>query len=166
MTTPLIEFRDVTKCFGNRTVLEGVNLKIYEGEITTIIGLSGAGKSVLLKHIIGLLKPDRGTIFFRGKPIAHMQKQEIKEFFSKMSYMFQGNALFDSLTVYENIALPLVETTNLKKDKIHRRVMARVKQTELTEAIHKYPSELSGGMQKRAALARALVTDPQIVLFD
>ena len=166
MTTPLIEFRDVTKCFGNRTVLEGVNLKIYEGEITTIIGLSGAGKSVLLKHIIGLLKPDRGTIFFRGKPIAHMQKQEIKEFFSKMSYMFQGNALFDSLTVYENIALPLVETTNLKKDKIHRRVMARVKQTELTESIHKYPSELSGGMQKRVALARALVTDPQIVLFD
>ena len=166
MTTPLIEFRDVKKCFGEHNVLDGVNLKIYEGEVTTIIGLSGAGKSVLLKHIIGLLTPDEGTILYRGKPVSEMTKQEIKDALSQMSYMFQGNALFDSLTVYENIALPLVETANLKKEEIHQRVMARVEQTELTEAIDKYPSQLSGGMQKRAALARALVTDPKIVLFD
>jgi phospholipid/cholesterol/gamma-HCH transport system ATP-binding protein len=166
MAIPLIEFKDVTKRFGERTVLERVNLQIYEGEVTTIIGLSGAGKSLILKHIIGLIKPDEGTILFRGKSIASMKRSEIAASFGQMSYMFQGNALFDSLTVYDNIALPLEETTNLKKVEIDRRVMARIEQTELTEAAHRYPSELSGGMQKRAALARALVTDPQIVLFD
>jgi len=166
MDTPLIEFKNVTKRFGEKTVLERVNLQIYEGQITTIIGLSGSGKSVMLKHIIGLIQPDEGAILFRGKPLADMKKAEIEASFSTISYMFQGNALFDSLTVYENIALPLKETTNLKKAEIDRRVMARIEQTELTEAVNKYPSELSGGMQKRAALARALITDPQIVLFD
>ena len=107
MDTPLIEFKDVTKRFGAKTVLEGVNLKIYEGQVTTIIGLSGGGKSVLLKHIIGLLKPDEGTILFRGKPFAEMKKRERNASFGRMSYMFQDNALFDSMTVYENIALPL-----------------------------------------------------------
>jgi phospholipid/cholesterol/gamma-HCH transport system ATP-binding protein len=165
-TTPLIEFKNISKSFGSHTVLNKVNLKIYEGQVTTIIGLSGSGKSVLLKHIIGLLQPDEGTILFRGKPINEMKKSEISESLHQISYMFQGNALFDSLTVYDNIALPLRETTNLKKAEINRRVMARVDQTELTEAVHRYPSELSGGMQKRAALARALITDPQIVLFD
>ena len=166
MDTPLIEFKDVTKRFGPRTVLDRVNLQIYEGQVTTIIGLSGAGKSLLLKQIIGLIKPDEGAILFRGQPIAGMQKSEIAASFAQMSYMFQGNALFDSLTVYDNIALPLRETTHLQKAEIDRRVMARMEQTELTEAAHRYPSELSGGMQKRAALARALITDPQIVLFD
>ena len=166
METPLIEFQNVTKRFDGKTVLDNVNLQIYEGQVTTIIGLSGSGKSVMLKHIIGLIEPDEGTILFRGKPITGVKKSETDETYARISYMFQGNALFDSLTVYDNIALPLRETTSLKKPEIHRRVMARVKQTELTEAIHKYPSELSGGMQKRAALARALVTDPHIVLFD
>ncbi|OGP89380.1 MAG: hypothetical protein A2031_09490 [Deltaproteobacteria bacterium RBG_19FT_COMBO_43_11] len=166
MNTPLIEFQNVTKRFGEQLVLDAVNLKIYEGEVTTIIGLSGAGKSVLLKHIIGLIKPDEGAIFFRGKPVSKMKRKEINEALAQMSYMFQGNALFDSLTVYDNIALPLLETTNLKKAEIDRRVMARIEQTELTEAVKRFPSELSGGMQKRAALARALITDPRIVLFD
>ncbi len=166
MDIPLIEFKNVTKRFGTKTVLQRVNLQIYEGQITTIIGLSGSGKSVMLKHIIGLIQPDEGAIYFRGKPIAEMKKTEIAAAFAQISYMFQGNALFDSLTVYDNIALPLRETTNLKKAEIDRRVMNRIEQTELSEAIYKYPSELSGGMQKRAALARALITDPQIVLFD
>ena len=166
MNTPLIEFKNITKSFGSQTVLQNVNLQIYEGQVTTIIGLSGSGKSVLLKHIIGLLKPDEGTILFHGKPLTEMKKSEIAALLARISYMFQGNALFDSLTVYDNIALPLRETTNLKKAEIHRRVMARIEQTELIEASHKYPSELSGGMQKRVALARALITDPQIVLFD
>lgn len=166
MESPLIEFRDVTKRFGARSVLERVNLQIYEGQVTTIIGLSGSGKSVLLKHIIGLLKPDEGTILFRGKPLSGMKKNESAASLAQISYMFQDNALFDSMTVYENIALPLRETTSLSKAKINSRVMARIEQTELEDAAHKYPSELSGGMQKRAALARALVTDPQIVLFD
>jgi phospholipid/cholesterol/gamma-HCH transport system ATP-binding protein len=166
MDAPLIEFKDVTKRFGTRTVLERVNLQIYEGQVTTIIGLSGGGKSVLLKHIIGLLKPDEGTILFRGNPIADMKKSEMAAFLARMSYMFQDNALFDSMTVRDNIALPLRETTNLTKAEINEMVMARIGQMELTDAARKYPSELSGGMQKRVALARALVTDPQIVLFD
>jgi phospholipid/cholesterol/gamma-HCH transport system ATP-binding protein len=166
MNDPLIEFKDVTKRFGARTVLDRINLKIYEGQVTTIIGLSGSGKSVLLKHIIGLLKPDEGTMFFQGKPLVDMNRSESAASFAQISYMFQDNALFDSMTVYDNIALPLRETTHLGKGEIDKRVMARIEQTELEEAIHKYPSELSGGMQKRAALARALVTDPRIVLFD
>ncbi len=166
METPLIEFKDVTKRFGTRGVLERVNLQIYEGQVTTIIGLSGSGKSVLLKHIIGLLEPDEGTILFKGKPLSEMKKSESAANLAQISYMFQDNALFDSLTVYENIALPLRETTNLSKSKIDSRVMARIEQTELEDAAQKYPSEISGGMQKRAALARALVTDPRIVLFD
>lgn len=166
MAIPLIEFKNVIKRFGTKTVLDRVNLQIYEGEVTTIIGLSGSGKSVLLKQMIGLMKPEEGTILFRGKPLAEMKKKEIIASFAQMSYMFQDNALFDSMTVYENVALPLVETTNLGKAEIDRRVLARIEQTELGDAVHKYPSELSGGMQKRVALARALITDPRIVLFD
>jgi phospholipid/cholesterol/gamma-HCH transport system ATP-binding protein len=166
MDTPLIEFKEVSKRFGPRTVLEKVNLQIYEGQVTTIIGLSGAGKTVLLKHIIGLLKPDEGEILFRGRQLSRMKKHEITANFAQMSYMFQDNALFDSLTVYDNIALPLRETTKLTEVEIERRVMSRIEQSALKDAANKYPAELSGGMQKRVALARALVTDPQIVLFD
>jgi phospholipid/cholesterol/gamma-HCH transport system ATP-binding protein len=163
---PLIEFKDVTKRFGDRTILSGVNLKIYDGEVTTIIGKSGTGKSVLLKHIIGLLRPDEGSILFRGKPIRKMAKAEWNAYLGQISYMFQNNALFDSMTVFENVAMPVRQTTKWSKKEIDEKVIARIKQTELTEVVDKYPSELSGGMQKRVALARALVTDPSIVLFD
>lgn len=166
METPLIEFRGVTKRFNEKTVLDGAELKIYENQITTIIGKSGTGKSVLLKHIIGLLLPDEGGILFRGKPVNEMSKKEWDECRIQISYMFQNNALFDSMTVFENIALPLRQTTNLKKKEIEKKVMSRIEQMELTDATRKYPAELSGGMQKRVALARALVTDPAIVLFD
>ncbi len=163
---PLIEFREVTKSFGTRTILKRVNLRIYEGEVTTIIGLSGTGKSVTLKHIIGLLKPDSGEILYQGKPINTMSKSEWNGYINRISYMFQNNALFDSMSVFDNVALPLRRTTKLGKAEIREKVMARIEQTELTEVAHKFPSELSGGMQKRTALARALVTDPEIVLFD
>jgi phospholipid/cholesterol/gamma-HCH transport system ATP-binding protein len=164
--TPLIEFRNVTKRFGDKTVLDGVDLKIYENQITTIIGKSGTGKSVLLKHIIGLLTPDEGTILYQGKPLHAMRRSEREEYRGRVAYLFQNNALLDSMTVFENVALPLRQTTNLGKKEIEKRVKKRIEDLELTDALDKYPSELSGGMQKRVALARALVTDPTIVLFD
>jgi phospholipid/cholesterol/gamma-HCH transport system ATP-binding protein len=165
-TIPLIEFRNITKRFGEKTVLDKVNVKIYENQITTIIGKSGTGKSVLLKHIIGLLKPDEGAILFEGRPIDKMKKREWEKYRSKIAYLFQNNALLDSMTVFDNVAFPLRQTTNLHKKEIEKRVLKRIEDLELTEAVNKYPSELSGGMQKRVALARALVTDPKIVLFD
>ena len=163
---PLIEFVDVTKSFDGRTILDRVSFKIFEGEVSTLIGLSGSGKSVTLKHIVGLLKPDSGRILYRGTPIDRMSKKEWNATLARFSYMFQNNALFDSMTVFDNIALPLRRTTSMKNKEIANKVMARIEQTELTDVARKYPAELSGGMQKRTALARALVTEPQIVLFD
>jgi phospholipid/cholesterol/gamma-HCH transport system ATP-binding protein len=163
---PLIEFKGVSKTFGDRNILNRIDLSVYEGEVTTLIGLSGTGKSVTLKHIIGMLKPDEGQILYRGKSIDQMSKKEWNDYIGQISYMFQNNALFDSMTVFDNVAMPLKYTTKLKKKEIEARAMARIEQTELTEVADKYPSEISGGMQKRAALARALVTDPNIVLFD
>ncbi len=166
MGEALIEFRNVTKRFGNRTILDRVNLEVHDGQVATIIGKSGTGKSVLLKHMIGLLSPTEGNILFRGKLIDEMNRKELDELKSQFSYCFQNNALFDSLTVFENIALPLQETARMSKREINSKVMERIDQLELSEVPHKYPSELSGGMQKRVALARALITDPKIVLFD
>jgi phospholipid/cholesterol/gamma-HCH transport system ATP-binding protein len=163
---PLIEFKGVTKRFGDYPVLDGVDLRIYEGHISTIIGKSGTGKSVLLKHIIGLLKPDEGAIFFKGKDVTGPGKASWDEYRRHISYLFQNNALFDSMTVYENVALPLVQTTDMGVEEVRNKVMRSIEQTELADSAEKYPSELSGGMQKRVALARALVTDPRIVLFD
>ncbi|RKX58199.1 MAG: diguanylate cyclase [Thermodesulfobacteriota bacterium] len=166
MTAPLIELKNVTKRFGEKTVLDRVNLTILEGDITTIIGKSGEGKSVLLKHIIGLLKPDEGEILFNGKQLKGLTRKEQKSFKQQISYMFQNNALFDSLTVFENIALPLREKTRLDEDAIKSKVLAQIDRMELTEVTDKYPSQISGGMQKRVALARALVSEPKIILFD
>ncbi|NIS70661.1 MAG: ATP-binding cassette domain-containing protein [Proteobacteria bacterium] len=166
MENTLIEFQNVTKRFGNRVILDKVNFEIYDGHVTTIMGKSGTGKSVLLKHIIGLLSPTDGRILFRGKPLDEMSRRELDEFRNQFSYCFQHNALFDSLTVFENVALPLQYTTNMDKKEIERKVLEKVDQLELSEVPYKYPSELSGGMQKRVALARALITDPRIVLFD
>jgi phospholipid/cholesterol/gamma-HCH transport system ATP-binding protein len=166
MSAPLIEFQHVVKRFGERTILDDVNLQLFEGEVSTIIGKSGTGKSVLLKHIIGLLKPDEGKILYKGKDIGSMSKAEWNDYTGRISYMFQNNALFDSLTVFENVALPLRQGTRLNKQEIEKRVRSRIELSELTEVMDKYPSEISGGMQKRVALSRALVTYPNIVLFD
>jgi phospholipid/cholesterol/gamma-HCH transport system ATP-binding protein len=166
MREPLIQFKNIQKRFGENEVLKGADLSIYKGEITTIIGKSGVGKSVLLKHIIGLVEQDAGAIFFEGRPVSEMKKTERKNLKRKCSYMFQGTALFDSLTVYENIALPLAETTPLSKSEIEKRVKDKMNQLDLVGIDEKFPSQLSGGMKKRVALARALVTDPEIILFD
>jgi phospholipid/cholesterol/gamma-HCH transport system ATP-binding protein len=166
MDQPLIQFKDAVKRFGANTVLDGVNLNIYKGEITSIIGKSGTGKSVLLKHIIGLYRPDSGQVLFDGKPLSKMKSSARKTLKQKFSYMFQDTALFDFLTVFENIALPLREKTSLPDGEIQRRVRDKMYQLDLHDIDLKFPSQLSGGMKKRVALARALVTNPEIVLFD
>jgi len=166
MAAPLIQLKNVTKRFGDRTILDKVNISIHEGETTTIIGKSGVGKSVTLKHIIGLLEPDEGEILFGDRRLNQMSRRERKAIKRQFSYMFQNNALFDSMTVFENIALPLVEKSSFSKEEIERRVLLKIDQLELSEVIHKYPTQISGGMQKRVALARALIIQPKIVLFD
>ena len=166
MTHPLIEFRDVHKTLGTTYVLRGTNLQIPKGEITTIIGKSGTGKSVFFKHVIGLLSPDRGDIICDGKPMSAMTRAELYAWRGKFSYMFQNMALFDSMTIFDNVALPLAQGTNLPKAEIRKRAHERLRQLDMEGIDHKYPSELSGGMQKRVAMARALVTDPEIILFD
>lgn len=166
MTTALLELNNVQKAFGPNQVLAGVNLTIPKGKVTTIIGKSGTGKSVLLKHIIGLITPDVGTIAYQGKSLAVMKRSEKKEMKRKFSYMFQGTALFDSMTIYENIALPLKERRTFQKTEIETRVREKLSQLDLEGVDNHYPSQISGGMKKRVALARALITDPEIVLFD
>ncbi len=146
--------------------MHNTNLSIYKGEVTTIIGKSGVGKSVLLKHIIGLMEPDSGEILFNGRRIAEMDKKERRRLKKKFSYMFQGTALFDYMTVLDNIALPLRETTSMRESEILDRAHNMLRQLDLNEIDDKYPSQLSGGMKKRVAMARALVTEPEIVLFD
>ena len=163
---PLIQLQDVVKTLGVNRVLDGVNLSIHRGEITAIIGKSGSGKSVLLKHIIGLLEPDGGAILFDGRRRSSLNPQEKKALRQKFSYVFQDTALFDFLTVLENVALPLTERKDAVRTEIQRRVRDKLNQLDLHDVDHKYPSQLSGGMKKRVALARALVTEPEIVLFD
>ena len=139
MNSPIIEFKNVTKRFDNRTILDRINLRIYEGDVTTIIGKSGEGKSVLLKHIIGLLKPDEGSVLIRGRPIEKMKRREWNAYLGQISYMFQNNALFDSKTIYQNVAMPLRKFPRLTKSQIREKVMARLEQTELTEVAHNKP---------------------------
>lgn len=166
MDEPLIRLHNLSKSFGTNQVLNKVNLSIFKGEITAIIGKSGVGKSVLLKHIIGLISYDSGEVLFEGKSIKEMSREERVRLKDRFSYMFQGNALFDSLSVFDNVGLPLKEKTRMKKKKIRNKVEELLEKLDLKNIGNKYPSELSGGMQKRVALARALVTDPEIVLFD
>jgi phospholipid/cholesterol/gamma-HCH transport system ATP-binding protein len=164
--TPLIQLRNISKAFGGREILRGATLDINRNEITAIIGKSGGGKSVLVKHIIGLITADSGEIIFDGIPYSTMKRKDFSAIKSRCSYMFQNNALFDSMTVYENIALPLREKFKLSANEIEKKVRARIEQLELGEVAEMYPKQISGGMQKRVALARALVTEPEIIFFD
>jgi phospholipid/cholesterol/gamma-HCH transport system ATP-binding protein len=165
-TTPLIQLQNISKAFGDRTILKDASLDIRRNEITAIIGKSGVGKSVLVKHIIGLIEPDSGEIIFDGQPYSGMSRKDFSAVRKRCSYMFQNNALFDSLTVFENIALPLREKFTLRKKDIEDKVQARIVQLELTEVAQMFPKQISGGMQKRVALARALITEPEIIFFD
>lgn len=162
----MIEVRELEKSFGSQRVLEGVNLTIFDKELMAIIGKSGGGKSVLLKHLIGLLKPDKGSILIDGVDITRLSGKELDKIRERLGVVFQGGALFDSMTVYENVAFPLKEKTRADKDEIHAKVMQALEDVGLWGMEKKYPAEISGGMRKRVALARALITEPEIVFFD
>jgi phospholipid/cholesterol/gamma-HCH transport system ATP-binding protein len=162
----MIKLVDVHKSFRKQKVLDGINLEIEDGKTTMIIGRSGGGKSVLLKHIIGLLKPDSGQIMVDGVDIAKLNDRELNEVRKKFGMLFQEAALFDSMTVGDNVAFPLREHTPMTEKEITETVENRLKAVGLTGVSHKMPSELSGGMRKRVGLARAIAMLPQIVLFD
>lgn len=162
----MIEIREVYKSFDGNEVLKGVNLSIRKGEVVALIGGSGEGKSVLLKHIAGLMRPDRGRVVVDGKDLEGLKGRALIELRSRLGFLFQGGALFDSLTVFENVAFPLKEKTRLSDDLIRERVLKELENVGLSGAEYKYPSQISGGMVKRAALARALVSEPEIMLFD
>jgi len=161
-----IRLIDIHKSFGNQKVLDGINLEIETGKTTVIIGKSGGGKSVLLKHIIGLLKPDKGEIWFDNVEITKLKERELNDVRRKFGMLFQEAALFDSMDVFDNVAFPLRERTRMTETEIKGVVEERLKQVGLVDFLNKLPSELSGGMRKRVGLARALVLDPGTILFD
>lgn len=162
----MIELKDLKKRFGKNEVLKGVNLEIEEGKTTVIIGASGCGKSVLLKHIVGLLKPDHGTILIDGEDITKMTEKEIYAIRKKFGFLFQSAALFDSMTVGENVGIALRENTNTAPKEIDRIVSQKLGLVNLPGTENLMPAELSGGMRKRVGLARALATNPQYILYD
>lgn len=162
----MIQLLDIHKSFGKQKVLDGLNFEIEDGKTTVIIGRSGGGKSVLLKHIIGLLRPDSGRVFIDGTEITGLNDKELNEIRKRFGMLFQEGALFDSMNVAENVAFPLREQTKMKDKEIMQVVAERLKAVGLPGVEKKMPSELSGGMRKRVGLARALALLPQIVLFD
>ncbi len=163
----MIEIKQLFKNFGSKKVLQGVNLNIEKGETLVIIGRSGCGKSVLIKHIVGLLQPDSGYVKVEGKNVSELAAKELYELRKNFGFLFQGAALFDSMTVEENVSLPLVESKNgFAKNKILEIVEDKLALVGLEGILNLKPSELSGGMKKRVALARALVTDPSYILYD
>ncbi len=161
-----IEFIDVHKAFGSNRVLRGLNLGIPEGQVSMILGPSGTGKSVCIKHIVGLLYPDQGDVIVAGQSIPALADDDLFELRKKFGVLFQDGALFGSLNLYDNVAFPLRQHTEKGEDEISEIVTRRLREVGLGEANEKMPNELSGGMRKRAGFARALVLDPEIVLFD
>jgi phospholipid/cholesterol/gamma-HCH transport system ATP-binding protein len=161
-----IEFSDVYKSFGRNRVLRGVNMGLPEGMVSMIIGPSGTGKSVCIKHMVGLLYPDRGDIRVHGESVPNMPDDQLFEMRKKFGLLFQDGALFGSMNLYDNVAFPLRQHTEKGEDEIEHIVMRRLTEVGLGAAREKMPNELSGGMRKRAGFARALVLEPDIVLFD
>jgi phospholipid/cholesterol/gamma-HCH transport system ATP-binding protein len=162
----VIRVQGLHKRFGAQPVLRGVELDIATGEIMVIIGRSGGGKSVLLKHLIGLLRPDTGTVAVDGTEITRLRGRELDRVRERYGVVFQGGALFDSMSVADNVAFPLRERSRLGAAEIKSRVDEKLDQVGLSGMGHKNPAEISGGMRKRVAIARALVTEPEIVFFD
>ena len=163
----MIEITDLYKSFGDNKVLRGTNLEIDTGETIVIIGRSGCGKSVLIKHIVGLLMPDSGTVKVEGQIVNEMNLGELYELRKRFGFLFQGAALFDSMTVEENISLSLVESANsYSNSEISKLVEEKLEMVNLPGTQHLKPAELSGGMKKRVGLARALITNPDYILYD
>ena len=162
----MITLKNICKAFGSFSVLRGVSLTIQPERIRVILGLSGSGKSVLLKHIIGLLKPDSGNVIVDELNVETLAEKDMRTLRHRFGMVFQQNALFDSMSVYDNVAFPLREHRSFKEKDIHTKVFEKLSLLNLSESAFKYPAELSGGMRKRVALARAIILNPQCVLYD
>jgi len=163
---PVIQLIDVKKTFGSQQVLCGTNLSIPEGKTTVIVGGSGQGKSVIIKHILGLVQPDSGQVLVYDKDINKISKKELMEIRTNFGVLFQNSALFDSMTVFDNVALPLRERTKKSEEEIREIVNEKLTLMDIKGSNEKYPAQISGGMKKRVGLARALVLNPKIVFFD
>ena len=166
MTPPIIEIRNIHKAFGKRKILRGVNISVKKGETMVILGPSGTGKSVTLKHITGLLAPDAGEVFVQGESISFSDDKIIEKLRAKMGVLFQSGALINWLSVYENVALPLREHKIAFGEELDRIVMEKLRWLDLTHAKDNLPGDISGGMKKRAGIARALTSNPEILLYD
>ena len=162
----MVNFVDVKKAFGSFVIFDGLNLKVAKNSIHCLIGRSGSGKSVLIKHILGFLSPDQGQIYLNQKDISEFKLKDWRQARKKIGILFQDSALFDSMDVFENVAFPIREHTKHKEAEIKEIVFHKLKIVGLARHMYKLPSELSGGMRKRAALARAIAIDPDLVLFD
>ena len=162
----VIELQDVSKAFGSFKVLDGVTCRIPKGEITVLMGPSGTGKSVTLRHVVGLLSPDKGDIIVEGKHVPALNEKQLLELRRSIGMLFQDGALFSSMNLYDNVAFPLRQHTRLPESKVREIVMQRLNEVGLAGAERHMPNELSGGMRKRAGFARALVMEPKILLFD
>ncbi len=163
---PHIRVVDLYKQFGSVVVFRGVTLRVLERESLVILGPSGTGKSVLLKHIVGLLRPDAGEVYFRDERIDNRDEVALEPIRQRFGFLFQGGALFDSMTVFENVAFPMREHRDFKESEVRDRVASKLAMVGLEGTQEKMPGELSGGMRKRAALARAIALDPEVVLYD
>ncbi len=163
---PVIEISELKKTFGSIEVLKGINLSVMEGKTTVIVGGSGQGKSLIIKHILGLMRPDSGSVRVNGKEMNNIGKKDLKKIRMDFGVLFQNSALFDSMSVYDNIALPLRERTHMSEEEISDIVNDKIRMMDIVGSNEKYPAQLSGGMRKRVGLARALVLDPKIIFFD
>lgn len=166
MAQLVVEIKNLHKNFGDFTVLDDVSLNIVKGQNLVIFGKSGTGKSVLLKCLVGLLKPDKGEIFIEDKNVLKMKSKELNELRKNISFLFQSAALYDSMTVRENLAFPLIRNFSFSIEEVEEKVKLALADVSLSNAIDKMPSELSGGMRKRIGLARAIITKPKLILYD
>ncbi len=166
MVVPMIELKEIHKSFDERHVLRGVNLTVEKGQSLVVIGGSGSGKSVLLKHVIGLLKPDKGSVYINKQDISQLDEDRLNEYRKKFGMLFQSSALFDSMTVWENVGFGLKRHTSLPEKEVKEIAVEKLRMVGLVGVENEMPAQLSGGMRKRVGLARAIAMEPHILLYD